>query len=358
MPTRHPTLGSVLLAGLLCAALGGCASPHPQAKPSVPPSVTAPDPKPANGAQAASDAAAQERLSKLSANVNAAATAPNIEASPVAVNELTVAQGRLSDVKPDPVEVAAAAERQALQEAGRAAEARENAKAAAGQGRSDAIRIAELQATATTERVRADAAVAAYAAQAELNRIENQKAIDAAIDDAKKAQDRQRNSMLHEQAAKLTWIGIGCISAAISIAVLVGFFGSILMIRKLGAYLLALAVVGFLFLGAAQIITQWWFMWACAGVILIGCIWFGVWAWRHQKRGDLAEELASRTAKVAAVAKTAVPVWDAAYESATAETKAWLDANVFDRLSSTMNRDEKATVHEVRAEAAQEKTTA
>ena len=358
MPTRHPTLGSVLLAGLLCAALGGCASPHPQAKPSVPPSVTAPDPKPANDAQAATDAAAQDRLSKLSANVNAAATAPNIEASPVAVNELTVAQGRLSDVKPDPVEVAAAAERRALVEAGKADEARHNAEAAAGQGRTDAARIAELQATATSERVRADAAVAAYAVQAEKNRISNQKAIDAAIDDAKKAQDRQRNSMLHEQAAKLTWIGIGCISAAISIAVLVGFFGSILMIRKLGAYLLALAVVGFLFLGAAQIITQWWFMWACAGVILIGCIWFGVWAWRHQKRGDLAEELASRTAKVAAVAKTAVPVWDAAYESATAETRAWLDANVFDRLSSTMNRDEKATVHEVRAEAAQEKTTA
>ena len=105
-----------LLPLLLALSLAGCSSVPPQAKPSAPPAAIAPDPKPANDAQSSVDAAAQERLSKLSANVNAAATAPNIEASPVAVNELTVAQGRLSDVKPDPVEVAAAAERRALQD--------------------------------------------------------------------------------------------------------------------------------------------------------------------------------------------------------------------------------------------------
>ena len=339
---------------LLMLSLGGCVStPTPQAKPSAPPAAIAPDPKPANDAQSSVNSAAQERLSKLRANVDAIVSAPNIEASPVAQNEGIVAQGRLSDVTPDANEVAAAAERRALVESGRAAEARQNAEAAADQGRTDAVRIAELQATATSERARADAAVAAYAAQAEKNRIENQKAINAALAEARKAQDQQRNAMLHEQAGKLTWIGIGCISAAISIAVLVGFFGSITVLRRIGLYLLALAVVGFLFLGAAQIIAQPWFMWACAGVILVGCFWFGVWAWRHQKRGDLAAELAARSAKVAAVAKTAVPVLDTAYEQANAEVKAWLDANVFDRLSSMMNRDEKATVHEIRKGASQ-----
>ena len=343
----------IALLALALLMLAGCSSVPPQAKPSAPPATIAPDPKPANDAQSSVDAAAQERLSKLRANVDAIVSAPNIEASPVAQNEGIVAQGRLSDVKPDPVEVAAAAERRALQEAGRAAEARANAEAAADQGRTDAIRIAELQAIATSERARADAAVAAYAAQAEKNRIENQKAIDAALADARKAQDKQRNAMLHEQAGKLTWIGIGCISAALSIAVLVSVFGSIMVLRRIGLYLLALAVVGFLFLGAAQIIAQPWFMWACAGVILVGCIWFGVWAWRHQKRGDLAAELAARSAKIAAVAKTAVPVWDAAYEDATSEIKAWLDAHVFDPLSSVMNREEKATVHEIRKDASQ-----
>ena len=337
---------------LLALALAGCVA-QPVSKPAAPAGageqvVTAQTV--ASNAGAAAKDAEKERLEKLRANVDAIVSAPNIEASPVAQNEGIVAQGRLSDVKPDPVEVAAAAERRALQEAGRAAEARQNAEAAADQGRTDAVRIAELQAVATSERARADAAVAAYAAQAEKNRIENQKAIDAALADARKAQDKQRNAMLHEQAGKLTWIGIGCISAAISIAVLVGFFGSLVVLRRVGIYLLALAVVGFLFLGAAQIIAQPWFMWACAGVILVGCVWFGVWAWRHQKRGDLAQELQSRTAKVAAVAQTAVPVLDTAYEQANAEVKAWLDTHVFDRLSSMMNRDEKATVHEIRRE--------
>ena len=302
-------------------------------------------------ASAAADTAESERLSKLRANVDAAAKAPNIEAAPVAQNEIIVAQGRLSDIKPDPQEIANAAERRALVEQGRATEARQNAVAAAEQGRKDAAELINLRAEAKRFAAERDRLASELVAQAERNRVENQKAINDAIAAAKKASDEQHNSMLKSQAGKLTWIGIWCISAAISIAVLVGFFGSLIVLRKVGLYLLALAVVGFLFLGAAQIIAQPWFMWACAGAILIGCIWFGVWAWRHQKRGDLAAELAARTTRVAAVAKTAVPVLDTAYESASAEVRAWLDANIFDRLSSAMNRDEKATVHEVRAEA-------
>jgi len=336
-------------------ALAGCVA-QPVSKPSAPAGAgeqIGSAQTDASNSDAATKAAEKERLEKLRANVDAAAGAPNIEAAPVAVNELTVAQGRLADVKPDANEVAAAAERRALVESGRADEARRNALAAAEAGKRDAAVIAELRATAAKLAAERDKLAADLITQAERNRVENQKAIDAALANARKAQDKQRNAMLHEQASKLTWIGIGCISAAISIAVLVGFFGSIMVLRRIGLYLLALAVVGFLFLGAAQIIAQPWFMWACAGVILVGCIWFGVWAWRHQKRGDLAQELQSRTAKVAAVAKTAVPVLDTAYEQANADVKAWLDANVFDRLSSMMNRDEKATVHEIRKDASQ-----
>ena len=336
-------------------ALAGCVA-QPVSKPAVPAAAgeqIGSAQTDANEADAAAKAAEKERLEKLRANVDAAAAAPNIEAAPVAVNELTVARGRLSDVQPDANEVAAAAERRALVESGRADEARQNAFAAAEAGKRDAAAIAELRANAAKLAAERDKLAADLITQAERNRVENQKAIDAALAEARKAQDKQRNAMLHEQAGKLTWIGIGCISAAISIAVLVGFFGSVLVLRRIGLYLLALAVVGFLFLGAAQIIAQPWFMWACAGVILVGCFWFGVWAWRHQKRGDLAAELAARSAKVAAVAKTAVPVLDTAYEQANAEVKAWLDANVFDRLSSMMNRDEKATVHEIRKGASQ-----
>ena len=80
-------------------------------------------------------------------------------------------------------------------------------------------------------------------------------------------------------------------------------------------------------------------------------LWFAVWAYRHQRRGDLAQELAARTGKVAAVARTAVPVLDAAYDEADEAVKAWLDEHVFARLSSAMDREAKATVHEVRAQA-------
>ena len=343
--TRIP----ILLPALL---LAGCMSVQPVAKPAatsgagdqVQHSATA-----ANEAQTAADTAERERLAKVRANVDAAATAPNIEAAPVAVNELTVAQGRLADVQPDPSEQAAAAERRALVEAGRAEEARANAIVAAESGRKDAVRIRELEAEAAALRAERDRVVAEFTAQAEKNRIENQKAIDAAVAQAKRARDEQHNAMLHAQAEKLTWIGTGCISTAILAGVGIGVFGSLLVLRKLASYLVALAAVGFLFLGAAQIVSQPWFMWACAGVILVGIVWAGVWAWRHQKRGDLATELQSRTAKVAGVAKTVVPILDDAYESATAETREWFDQHVFSRLSSLMNREEKATVHEIRA---------
>ena len=51
------------------------------------------------------------------------------------------------------------------------------------------------------------------------------------------------------------------------------------------------------------------------------------------------------------MAKQAVPVLDAAYEEADAGVKAWLDEHVFARLSSAMGKEQKAAVHEVRAEA-------
>ena len=329
---------------LLMLALGGCVStPTPQAKPSAPPAAVAPDPKPANAAQSSVNAAAQDRLSKLRANVDAIVSAPNIEASPVAQNEGIVAQGRLSDVTPDANEVAAAAERRALQEAGRAAEARANAEAAAGQGRMDAIKIAELQATATSERARADAAVAAYAAQAERNRIANEAAL-------AKARDEARNGVLRSQVAWLNRIGFGCMAVAIGALGIGLAIGGVAAIRRVGPLAVVAGVGALLCFGTAQIVGAPWFLWAVGGVLLVLVTWFAVWAWKHQKRGDLAAELATRTGKVAAVAKTVVPVLDAAYEQADEATRRWLDAKIFDRLSSLMNRDEKATIHEIRRE--------
>lgn len=365
--TAHP---HALL--LTCLLLGGCATPAPEAKPAVPAGVVAPDPKPANDAQTAANSAAQDRLSKLSANVNAAATAPNIEASPVAVNELTVAKGRLSDVKPDPVEAAAAAERRALHEAGRAEEARHNAEAAAGQGRNDAAKIHELEATATAERVRADAAVAAYAAQAEKNRIDNQKAIDAAVATAKKAIHDRDNAVLKDQIAWCNKIGFSALGIAVALLAGAWFFGGgLLGLKKLGPVVGLVGFVGVSALWLARILGNPWFMPVLTFLILGVITWIAVWMVRHYRQKDLATELQARTAKLAAVAKDVVPVLDAAYENGRetvdqlaervkAKVKALradgiataqdvLDELVFDRISSKMDVTTKATVKEIRA---------
>jgi len=352
-----------LLPLLLALSLAGCSSVPPQAKPSAPPAAIAPDPKPANAAQSSVNAAAQDRLSKLSANVNAAATAPNIEASPVAVNELTVAQGRLSDVKPDPGEVAAAAERRALVESGRAAEARANAEAAADQGRTDAIRIAELQAIATSERARADAAVAAYAAQAEKNRIENQKAIDAALAKAKQARDELDNAERSKQVAWCNKIGFGALGLAVALMAGSWLLGGLAAIRKMGPAAGLVAFVGLCALWAARVLGHPWFMPGMTLVIVAVIAWVVFWWRKHDKRGDINEELAKRGAKAKATLEKLVPTIDAVYREGTqtveevlatikggakASIQDLLDSVLFSKLSSKLDQPEKDTVKEVR----------
>ena len=349
---------------LLMLSLGGCVStPTPQAKPSAPPAAIAPDPKPANAAQSSVNAAAQDRLSKLSANVNAAATAPNIEASPVAVNELTVAQGRLSDVKPDPVEVAAAAERRALVESGRAAEARANAEVAAGQGRDDAVRIVELQATATSERARADAAVAAYAAQAEKNRIENQKAIDAALAKAKQAREELDNAERSEQVAWCNKIGFSALGIAVALMAGSWLLGGLAAIRKMGPAAGIVAFVGLCALWAARVLGHPWFMPGMTIALVVVLTWVILWWRKHDKRGDLNEELAKRGTEAKATLDKLVPVIDAVYREGTqtveevvetlkakgkSSVQDLLDSVLFSKLSEKLDRPEKDAVKRVR----------
>ena len=334
------------LSAIALLALAGCVA-QPASKPAAPAGageqvVTAQTV--ASNAEAAAKDAERERLERLRANVDAAAAAPNIEAAPVAVNELTVAQGRLSDITPDPQEQAAAAERRALVEAGRAEEARQNAIAAAEAGRRDAALIVELRATAARLAAERDKLTAELIAQAERNRIANEAAL-------AKARDEARNGVLRSQVAWLNRIGFGCMAVAIGSLGIGLAIGGVAAIRRVGPLAVVSGVGALLCFGTAQIVGAPWFLWAVGGVLLVLVTWFAVWAWKHQKRGDLASELATRTGKVAAVATTAVPVLDAAYEQADEATRRWLDAHVFDRLSSLMNRDEKATVHEIRKEA-------
>lgn len=343
---KHPILLASLLAAMLVA---GCPKQaDTEAKPAAPLGAGAPVASAnaaANAAATTATDAGAKRLAEVRANIDAAAAAPHIEQAPVAVNELTVAKGRLAGVQPDPAEAAAAAERRALVEAGRAAEARTNAETAANRGRTDAARIVELEAAAKVDRARADAACIAFTEQAARNMVVQQKAIDSAL-------AAQRNGVLKTQVGWLNRIGFGCLSGAALVVGLGIGFGGIAVIRRVVPLAVALTVIGLFAFGAAQILGAWWFLPAVGVAGGAAAIWFGVWAWRHYKREDLAQELASRAAKVAAVAQTAVPVLDAAYDQAEQPIKDWMDAHIFDRLSDIMRKtpEMKATVHAIRAE--------
>ena len=304
----------------------------------------------AAGAQQTASAADDERLTRLSANVSAASDAVDRDQKPVAQGELAVAKGRLADVKPDPAEVAAAAERRALVESGKAAEARSAYESAATKARDDAARIADLQAAADAARTKADRLIAELIASAEKNRLANQKAIDAAV-------ERANNQVLAGQVSKLNWAGAICMAVAIGSLGLGFAVAGLAALSRVGPLALVSGLGALICFGAAQIVGAWWFLYATGGAIAVLVTWGGVWFYRHQKAGDLAKELATRSAKVAAVAQEAVPVLDAAYEKAEQPIKDWLDAHVFGELSRFMGPDTKATVHEIRADATRQNPT-
>ena len=346
-------------------ALAGCVA-QPVSKPAVPAAAgeqIGSAQTDANEADAAAKAAEKERLEKLRANVDAAAGAPNIEAAPVAVNELTVAQGRLSDVKPDATEVAAAAERRALVESGRAEEARQNALAAAEAGKRDATIIAELRATAANLAAERDRLAADLIAIAERNRLENQKAIDAALAEAKKARDELDSAERSEQVAWCNKIGFSALGVAVALMVGSWLLGGLVAIRKMGPAAGIIAFVGLCALWAARVLGHPWFMPGMTLVIVVVLVWVIVWWRKHDKRGDLNEELAKRGAKAKTTLEKLVPVIDAVYREGTqtidevvdtlkakgkSTVQDLLDSVLFSKLSAKLDTPEKDTVKAVR----------
>ena len=293
-------------------------------------------------ARSASDGAAGRQASRVAADVDAAhaAVTDTPPRLPDASAALTVAQGHLSGVARDPAESASLASAERSRQAGDASGADAAILALAAQARTDAADLATLRQRAVQAEAARDAAQAALIREGE----QGAKRLADAL-------DKERRGVLAGQVAKLSWIGIACTACA-ALALGAGIaIGGVAALRRVGPAAVALGVVGLGCLGAAQIIGARWFLpvvGACGGGAVL---WFAVWAYRHQKRGDLAQELAVRSGKVAAVAKTTVPVLDAAYEEADAGIKAWLDEHVFARLSGAMDKEHKAAVHAIRAEA-------
>ena len=327
-----------------CQWIGRTPAPGPVAAtgPATPAATLTSAAGAASEARSLAAGAAAGRDSRLAADVQAAGAA--LDAVPTRVPDaraaVAVAAGHLAGIVPDPAEAASLASAERARGAGDAAGADAAILALASQARTDAAELVQLRQRAAQAEAQRDAA------QAALIRAGEQGAARLA-----EALDKERRGVLRDQVRKLSWIGIACCAGA-ALALGAGIaIGGVAALRRVGPAAVALGVVGLGCLGAAQIIGARWFL-PAVGIAGGGAVlWFAVWAYRHQKRGDLAQEIAVRTGKVAAVARTAVPVLDAAYEEADAGVKAWLDEHVFARLSSAMGKEEKAAVHEVRAEA-------
>lgn len=314
----HAGLWLVLL--LLVLLLAGCKSAHP------------PAPPPANVPSApALDTAAREQQSKAAAAVAAATTAneQNPPGAPQAAvrGELTVAAAHLPE--PSAEDRAAALARANLALSGQLADAQQQWTAAAAAADALRARIAELERTVQAER---DAAARELARR------------------LSEAEERTRHQVRAAQVAALNRWGAYLTGAAVLALGLAGVFGSFAGLRTVGP-LAGLAFLGGLAcFGIAQIVGQPWFMWAVLGVVALG---FGLCAWwvvAKYRAGTLAEKLASRATKLNGALRAVVPVLDQAYDEADATTRDLLDRTIFSRLSAAMDREQKQTVHEIRAE--------
>ena len=333
-----------LLSGCAWPGKGGAGKPVAPTGPATPAATLASAAGAASEARSALGVAAAGRDARIAADVQAAGNA--LDAVPPRVPDaraaVAVAAGHLAGIAPDAAEAQALASAERSRASGDASGADAAILALTAQARTDAAELTVLrQRAAKAERDR-DAAQAALIREGEQGAKRLADALDA-----------ERKGVLAGQVAKLSWIGIACCAGA-AIALGAGIaIGGVAALRRVGPAAVVLGIVGLGCLGAAQIIGAPWFLPVVGAAGGGAVLWFAVWAYRHQKRGDLAQELATRTGKIAAVAKTAVPVLDAAYDEADGATREWLDAHVFNRLSDVMKHtpEVKAAVHEIRAEA-------
>ena len=113
-----------------------------------------------------------------------------------------------------------------------------------------------------------------------------------------------------------------------------------------------LGVIGLLFLGLAQIVSQPWFMWACLVVTLIGLSLLAWWIWSHYQLGNLKQSLDQKSTQMKGALGDVIPVLDNAYNNADQMTKDFLDKIIFDKLAAKMDSSTKGVIHQVRADIA------
>jgi hypothetical protein len=353
---------TALLAALLLT-LSGCnlfrstpPPPEPQSKPGekrpLAAATLATDTATSTADAAAVTAAKKDadRDAKLKANVVTARTEnqKNPEGFPKTIveGELSTAESRLADVKTDPVELAAAAQRRALVESGRAEEARQAYSKASDEAKKNAQELTKAQeelrlATLARDKARADekAAIDSYTAQMEANRVAAAATQAALISKHSQELDKERRRFFN-------YIGYALIAAAI-VCILIGAFSVYTKIQT--GDVLKAVVIGAVWAGAGGVliafawtINQPWFKWVVVGGGVLAAAGLVIYliteyndAQAKKTRLVEANEAEDTLSRVMTVLDTALPE----------------NSDVFGKLSSLLNDSNKALIHELRAEA-------
>lgn len=252
--------------------------------------------------------------------------------------ELAIADSKLSQSEPDPMELAAGQARALLFQQGKTEEARAAYAKAVDDGKALSAELIVAKKATEDAIAERDAArereltvIKNYKKIVEDNKLEYEKKIKALNDATQRA-----------QVKTLTY-------AAIGFWVLFGLglgFGGPAGLKLTWPF----AALGTLCLGLAQLVAQVWFMWACAVAVLVALVVAGLWVWNHYKLGTLKQDAEDKAAKLANLTKQLVPALDSAYKNAKDTQKQLLDSLIFNTLSDAMNREEKALVHQIRAE--------
>jgi hypothetical protein len=280
-------------------------------------------------------------LSELKSNVVFAreANSGNPEGNPKAVvdGELSIAEGRLSGVEADALELAAARARALLMGQGRTAEARSAYEKAAQRGEQQAreLEAARIE-TAKANQERDDAraatltAVQEYTQRMEQNRAEFDRRLKAAQDKVAADQIRALN-VAGAVCLVLFGLGIG--------------FGGPAGLKMTWPF----AVIALMCFGLAQILGLWWFKWAILTAVLVVLAVVVWWVWNQFKLGTLRENAQTKADSFNSLLQQLIPVLDKAYENAEQSGKDLLDRTVFEPLSKKMDREEKSLIHSLRA---------
>lgn len=346
----------VVMGGLILVCLSGCMVKAPAAKATAKPGETSgltsamgSADKATTAADAAADAAAKaaaDRDAKVKANAEhaKAANEGNADgpAKVVVDGDLTVILALLDDVTADPAELAARARDALLVEAGKVAEARASYGAAVQDAQAKASALAVAQADAATARTERDAAralekaaVESLAARLEQNRRDNQLAIAAAI---AKAKDEERKAFLRRLGFVL--LGLGILGALIA--------GATMYLTKGTEWERAAIAAGG---GASCFALYWclgqaWFpylVWSVGAGMVAAVGWY---LWRESRQHKAIQEKVVRSEEADEAEDTlkrVIQAVDELGESATIK-------DVRERMKGLMNDNNKALIHELRAE--------